>query len=131
MATQYPDLQVFGDSVAEELAFAADQRGGDGVAARDSGAQLLAELGIGGDILSRSTWALSSGERRLVQVTSALVTPASAVALDEPTCGLDATRGRALAGILRRAAQSVPLAIATQDPELPRRIGATVWQLGP
>jgi ABC-type multidrug transport system ATPase subunit len=94
------------------------------------GAQLLAELGVGCDILSRSTWLLSSGERRLVQVVAAAVTPASLVAVDEPTCGLDPERARRLGGILARLAETVPLVIATQDDGLLDSIGARGIRLG-
>jgi energy-coupling factor transporter ATP-binding protein EcfA2 len=130
LAAQYPELQVFGETVAEELTFGAEQRGGDPDQALEIATQLLVELGLDRTILSRSTWALSTGERRLVQVVALVVTPASAVLVDEPTCGLDVTRGRLLGGILARLAVTVPVAIATQDPRLPGLIMASERRLG-
>ncbi len=130
LAAQFPELQVFGDTVAEELVFGSRERGANPVAALETATQLLAELGLDRDILSQSTWALSTGERRLVQVVAALVTPASVVLVDEPTCGLDPIRARTLAQILARVSGLVPLVVATQDPDLPGLIMASERRLG-
>jgi energy-coupling factor transporter ATP-binding protein EcfA2 len=130
LASQYPELQVFGDTVAEEVRFGADQRGGSPGTALEVAAQLIVELGLDRSVLGRSPWALSSGERRLVQLVAALVTPASAILVDEPTCGLDPGRARLLGELLARVARDIPTAVATQDAALVGRLGAEEWRLG-
>jgi len=130
LAAQHPDLQVFGSTVAEELAWAAGERGGDPGLALRSATELLVELSLERSVLDRSTWSLSAGERRIVQIVSALVTPASAVLVDEPTCGLDPGRAARLGQVLGRFAQAIPVAIATQDRVLAGRIRASLRGLG-
>ena len=130
LAAQFPELQVFGETVAEELCYGPVARGSSPAAVRDSATQLLAELGLDSKIMDCSTWSLSAGERRLVQAAAALLTPASRVLIDEPTCGLDPDHARRLAGVLARLGQRVPLMIATQDPWLPGFMGARERHLG-
>lgn len=130
LAAQFPELQVFGETVAEELCFGAVARGENAELVLELASQLVMELGLERDHLVRSTWSLSAGERRLVQVAAALLTPASRVVIDEPTCGLDPQRAERLAVVLKRIGVFVPIIVATQDPELPRRLGAPERRLG-
>ena len=80
--------------------------------------------------MSRSTWSLSVGERRLVQIAAALMTPASRVLIDEPTCGLDLWKVSQVSHLLAQLGQIVPLVVATQDPRIPGLIGANTLKLG-
>ena len=130
LAAQHPELQGFGETVAEEFAFAPAQRGADVAIALELASQVLVEFGLDRAIMQRSTWELSSGERRLVQLASAIVTPASIVLVDEPTCGVDPVRMRLLGRLLRRIAQRVPVLVATQDERLPEWLGAVHVRLG-
>jgi energy-coupling factor transporter ATP-binding protein EcfA2 len=130
LAAQYPDLQVFGNTVAEEIGWAASERGRAAGESQGMALELFAELSLGPQILDQSTWALSAGQRRLVQVVAALVTPASLVVVDEPTCGLDPERAAGLGQLLGRAAQSLPLLVATQDEVFSGRIRASLRGLG-
>lgn len=130
LAAQFPELQVFGESVAEEVCFGAVARGENPVKVLQLASQLIAELGLEQELMARSTWSLSTGERRLVQVAAALLTPASRVVIDEPTCGLDPQKAERLSLVLARIAAFVPIIVATQDPELPRRLGVQERRLG-
>jgi energy-coupling factor transporter ATP-binding protein EcfA2 len=130
LAAQYPDLQVFGNTVAEEIGWAAAERGRAAGVSQARALELFAELSLGPQILDRSTWALSAGQRRLVQVVAALVTPASLVVVDEPTCGLDPARATGLGQLMGRAAQLIPLLVATQDEPFSGRIRASLRGLG-
>ena len=123
---QYPELQIFEDGVAAELRYAAEQRGRNARETVDEARAILRRLGLGASFLERRTWELSAGEKRLVLLVAALVAPASFLALDEPTAGLDASRKAALAEILARQAQSTPILLASQDPGWLGSLGASV-----
>jgi len=130
LLAQYPELQVFGDSVAEEIAFGLRRRGADVAVGLEAAGRMLAFLGLDGLELSRSPWALSTGERRLVQTVGALVIPASLLLLDEPTAGLDPDRSARIGRLIAVAASRTPTLLATQDPQVLRAAGVKVVELG-
>lgn len=115
-AAQSPDLQIFADTVAEEVLFAATRRGRARREALEAAGAALRRLELPAGLLERRPWELSAGERRMAQVVAAIVAPASLVALDEPTCGLDAIRRPRLVEIVRECATESALLVATQDP---------------
>jgi energy-coupling factor transporter ATP-binding protein EcfA2 len=118
VALQYPELQVFEDLVADELAFAAVSRGMARTCALDRAAGCLRELGFDPDlVLGRRTWTLSTGEKRLIEVVGALIAPAGLLLLDEPTAGLDSRRRAALGSLVERRASAGPVVVASQDLE--------------
>ena len=131
LVSQYPELQVFEDRVEDELCFAATSRGTPRDRAVRMGAEMLDALGMpASGLLSRSTWDLSSGEKRLLEVVSALIAPAGLIALDEPTAGIDAGRRTVLSGLISRISDRTPVLIATQDPRIADSLANRVHSLG-
>jgi energy-coupling factor transporter ATP-binding protein EcfA2 len=127
LAEQFPDLQIFEERVLEEVGFAAVSRGRGRGEAIDEAAALFEALGFGGRaFLERRTWSLSAGERRLTQVVGAMIAPASLLALDEPTAGLDPARRLALADVVRRRAEAGPVLAASQDLPWLDAVGARI-----
>jgi energy-coupling factor transporter ATP-binding protein EcfA2 len=130
MAGQHAELEVFADTVGEEMTFAARARGVARSRALEEASRAFLAVGYGNEILTRRVWELSAGERRLVQVLAATVAPAGLIALDEPTCGLDPERRAALAAWIRARARETPLLVASQDPAWLESIGAENVFLG-
>ena len=131
IALQYPELQIFEESVSDEIVFASVARGLGRPEALLAAANYLDHMGLDGDrMFSRKTWTLSAGEKRLVQVIGTLIAPAGLILLDEPTAGLDAQRRQALADVVRRRAGVVPVLVATQDVGWAERTGATRCRIG-
>ncbi len=130
LAAQFPELQTFAESVAQEIAYAATERGTSSDRIRELSAQLLGEMGLGSEMLARSPWSLSSGERRLIQIAAALAAPAGVVLADEPTCGLDEARAGAVAALLKTRSKEAPLVIATQDRRLIEALNPLEIRLG-
>ena len=135
MALQYPEQQVFEERVEDELIYAACQRGLARAAARARALEALGTLGLPPATFERRTWDLSTGEKRLIEVTAALIAPAGRVLLDEPTAGLDPGRRAALARLVAARAgaagsEAAPIVVATQDREWARSLGARIVDLG-
>jgi energy-coupling factor transporter ATP-binding protein EcfA2 len=131
LVSQYPELQVFEDRVEDELCFAATSRGTPRARAAQMGAEMLDALGLpSSGLLTRSTWDLSSGEKRLLEVVSALIAPAGLIALDEPTAGIDPGRRKVLSSLIAGISVRSPVLIATQDPRIAGSLANRVHSLG-
>jgi len=130
LALQYPELQVFEELVADEIVFAAVARGVERRVALGLAANHLRDMGFDPDAaLSRRTWTLSTGEKRIIEVIAALIAPASLVLLDEPTAGLDERRRAALSRLVAARAMSEPVLVASQDLEWVAGTGARCYRL--
>jgi energy-coupling factor transport system ATP-binding protein len=130
LAAQYPELQIFEERVADEVAYAAVSRGMARDEALSRAASHFETLGLGGrDFLGRRTWDLSAGEKRLAQVVAALIAPAPLIVLDEPTCGLDPPRREGLARLVIRSAEDGAVLVASQDGVWVGALGASLMRL--
>jgi len=131
IATQYPELQLFEEVVADEVVWAATSRGLERGRALELAAEYLQALGLEArSFLARRQWSLSGGEKRLAGLVGALVAPAALWVLDEPTAGLDPARRAALAALLKRVSSSGPVLVASQDPVWVNSLGARTFELG-
>jgi energy-coupling factor transporter ATP-binding protein EcfA2 len=131
VALQYPELQIFEEIVEDELVYAAVSRGIAKSEARARAASMLDSLGLeASEFLARRTWTLSTGEKRLITLIGALISPASLVALDEPTAGLDPDRRNRVARLLNERAATNPVLVATQDEGWLTRLGAASARIG-
>lgn len=98
------------------VADAARMAGAAGGAATDAAHAALQSVGLG-DLASRQSGSLSSGQRARLTLGVALACPAAVVCLDEPTAHLDEDGGAVVAGViaaLRRRGTAV--LVATHDP---------------
>ena len=93
MVFQYPEYQLFEETVYEDIAFGPRNQGltDENVAARVKEAMELVHLSDG--YRDRSPFALSGGERRRVAIAGVLALAPRYLVLDEPVAGLD-PRGR-------------------------------------
>ena len=101
---QNPESQFFCDSVYDEIAFAARNKG----MGADEVARLVerssALLGLSRELLERYPFSLSGGQARRVALAAALSLPSGACILDEPGAGLDAGGRRSVRSLARRLA---------------------------
>jgi energy-coupling factor transport system ATP-binding protein len=90
---QYPEHQLFEETVYKDIAFGPSKQGltDDEIDARITDA--IRALGLAEDILGKSPFELSGGQKRRVAIAGVLVMNPSVLVLDEPTAGLD-PRGR-------------------------------------
>jgi energy-coupling factor transport system ATP-binding protein len=100
MVFQQPEQQLFEETVFAEIAFGLS---GSGIAASETGRRVryaLHSVGLGEEILDRSPFSLSCGERRRVAIAGVLVTEPEVLVMDEPTAGLDPTGRREILDLI-------------------------------
>lgn len=112
---QDPDDQLFGSTVAEDVAFGPSQLGITPQAVEERVRRMLARVGLT-DHARRPPHHLSQGEKRRACLAGVLACEPSLLVLDEPTSGLD-PRGRREFKTLLREVSGTKL-VATHDLEL-------------
>lgn len=90
---QYPEHQLFEETVAKEIAFGLRKQGLDEAAIEQRIDETLALVGLTSAIRGRSPFELSGGQMRRVALASTLALQPRYLFLDEPIAGLD-PRGR-------------------------------------
>jgi energy-coupling factor transport system ATP-binding protein len=98
---QFPEAQLFADTVYEDVAFGPRNLGMEGVDERVR--QALADVGLIPErFLSRSPFGVSGGEKRRVAIAGVLAMRPDILILDEPSAGLDPSGTREIEGLLAR-----------------------------
>ncbi len=113
---QYPEQQLFAETVFEEIAFAPRNWGvSEGeIPARVTSA--LSLVGLDEGYLPRSPFHLSGGEKRKIAIASVLSGAPGYLVLDEPTAGLDSFSRKELVLLLKRLQQDgMGLLLVTHD----------------
>lgn len=90
---QYPEHQLFEETVFEDVAFGPRNLDLDEAEVRSRVAESLGLVGLEEALLERSPFELSGGQMRRVAIAGVLAMKPSVLVLDEPTAGLD-PRGR-------------------------------------
>lgn len=86
---QYPEHQLFKDTVYDDIAFGPINQG---ISREEVNTRVLNAakfVGISGDILERSPFDLSGGEKRRAAIAGIIAMDPEVLILDEPTSGLD------------------------------------------
>ena len=86
---QYPEYQLFDETVQKDIAFGPKNMG---LTEQEIDARVresLALVGLGEDILNKSPFDLSGGQKRRVAIAGVIAMRPEILVLDEPTAGLD------------------------------------------
>ena len=94
MVFQYPEHQLFAETVAEEIAYGPENLGRSEDETEQDVRRIAEELGISEAMLAASPYQLSGGEKRKVALASVLILRPTVLVLDEPFVGLDAVARR-------------------------------------
>ncbi|HAT55503.1 MAG TPA: energy-coupling factor ABC transporter ATP-binding protein [Lactobacillus sp.] len=94
MVFQFPENQLFDQTVERDIAFGPLNFGFDSDAAMDLAHKAAHSVGLSDDLMNRSPFELSGGQMRRVAIAGVLASQPQVLVLDEPTAGLD-PRGRA------------------------------------
>ncbi|MEG1822927.1 MAG: ATP-binding cassette domain-containing protein [Clostridiales bacterium] len=101
LAFQYPEHQIFCDTVGEELAFGCHNLGFDEKKTHKLTYEYLNKVGLDESYLLRSPFELSGGEKRRVVLASIFAMDTPILLLDEPTVGLDIRGKRELTSVIK------------------------------
>ena len=90
---QYPEYQLFEETVYKDIAFGPKNMGLQGEEVDRRVRQAAVFAGLDEDMLERSPFELSGGQKRRVAIAGVIAMEPKVLILDEPTAGLD-PRGR-------------------------------------
>ena len=86
---QFPEAQLFEETVLKDVMFGPLNFGVDEIEAEKIAREKLALVGITPDLFDRSPFELSGGQMRRVAIAGVLALEPEVLVLDEPTAGLD------------------------------------------
>lgn len=86
---QYPEHQLFEETVAKDIAFGPTNFGVSETEIKRRIKEIVPKVGLDAELLERSPFELSGGQMRRVAIAGVLATKPEVFVLDEPTAGLD------------------------------------------
>ncbi|MDR0985816.1 MAG: ATP-binding cassette domain-containing protein [Mycoplasmataceae bacterium] len=89
MVFQFPEYQLFKDTVEKDIIFGPINLGDNKVDAKKKAKKYLNMLGLSDEYLQRSPFGLSGGQKRRVAIAGILAIEPQILIFDEPTAGLD------------------------------------------
>ena len=86
---QYPEYQIFEETVYKDIAYGPGNMGLDEAEIKRRVMETAADLGLKEELLERSPFELSGGQKRRVAIAGVMAMEPKVLILDEPTAGLD------------------------------------------
>lgn len=99
---QFPESQVFDETVLKDVAFGPQNFGISQEEAEKIACEKLALVGISEELFERSPFELSGGQMRRVAIAGILAMEPNVLVLDEPTAGLDPAGRQELMDIFKQ-----------------------------
>jgi energy-coupling factor transport system ATP-binding protein len=100
---QYPEHQLFEETVAKDVAFGPKNLGVSATEAADQAREAIERVGLSfEEIAERSPFDLSGGQMRRVAIAGVLAMRPETLVLDEPTAGLDPAGRRDILALVQR-----------------------------
>ena len=97
---QFPEYQLFEETVEKDVAFGVKNFGVKGEEALEKAHEALAQVGLDESYYQRPPFELSGGERRKVAIAGILAINPDIVIFDEPTVGFDPASAKELMNLI-------------------------------
>ena len=111
---QFPESQLFEETVLKDVAFGPQNFGVSKEEAEDIARDKLAMVGIGQEFFDKNPFELSGGQMRRVAIAGILAMEPDILVLDEPTAGLDPKGRRELMTLFKTLHQNgIPIVLVT------------------
>lgn len=98
---QFPEYQLFEETVEKDVAFGPKNFGDDKDAALRKAHDALRQVGLDESFFTRSPFELSGGEKRRVAIAGILAIEPKYLVVDEPTAGLDPSGAKDMMELFR------------------------------
>lgn len=119
VAFQFPENQLFEDTVVKDVSFGPKNFGLDEEKAVSAAKEALELVGIDKSFYQRNPFELSGGEKRKISIAGILAFKPEILVLDEPTAGLDNESKNSLLSTLSKLKEKgVTIFISTHDMDL-------------
>jgi energy-coupling factor transport system ATP-binding protein len=105
LVMQYPEYQLFDETVKADIGFALRNKGLEASEIEERVLEAARFVGIGDDLLDKSPFDLSGGQKRRVAIAGIIAMRPDVLVLDEPAAGLDPRGRREILGSLRTYAE--------------------------
>lgn len=117
MVFQFPESQLFAETVEQDICFGPLNFGVSLEEAKKIAKDVLLQIGLDTDILPKSPFSLSGGQKRRVAIAGVLATQPKVLILDEPGAGLDPEGKREILSLISslHREQSVTIVLVTHD----------------
>lgn len=106
MVFQFPEYQLFEETVIKDVAFGAKNFGYKENEAMEIAKKALEKVGIPESYYERSPFELSGGEKRRVAIAGILAIDPEVIVMDEPTAGLDPKGSKEIMDLLKEMHES-------------------------
>lgn len=106
MVFQFPEYQLFEETVIKDVAFGAKNFGYKENEAIEIAKKALEKVGIPESYYERSPFELSGGEKRRVAIAGILAIDPEVIVMDEPTAGLDPKGSKDIMDLLKEMHES-------------------------
>jgi energy-coupling factor transport system ATP-binding protein len=119
MVFQYPEYQLFAETVEKDVAFGPENMDIPKVEAQKRAYDAIAAVGLPESIYDYSPLQLSGGQKRRVAIAGVLAMEPEYLVLDEPTAGLDPKSAQELLDMLKKLQQEkgITVVVVSHDME--------------
>ncbi|MBQ9457086.1 MAG: energy-coupling factor transporter ATPase [Bacilli bacterium] len=119
MVFQFPEYQLFEETVEKDVAFAPKNFGMKPEEALQKAHEALGEVGLDESFYTRSPFELSGGEKRRVAIAGILAASPEFLVVDEPTAGLDPKGAETMMDLFRSIHEKgTTIILVTHDMDL-------------